>query len=49
MAESDLTYVCRLRKFSKDEIGLFILADNLRRGAAYNAVEILKKITKNEN
>ena len=49
VAESDLTYVCRLRKFSKDEIGLFILADNLRRGAAYNAVGILKKITKNEN
>ena len=39
---SNKTYVCRVRKVSKNELLLFVIADNLRRGAAYNAVEILK-------
>lgn len=38
------TYVCRLRQFSKNEIQFFVIADNLRRGAAYNAVKIAKHI-----
>jgi aspartate-semialdehyde dehydrogenase len=38
------TWVCRLRQVSKNEIAFFVIADNLRRGAAYNAVKILKKI-----
>ena len=42
--ESNKTYVFRLRKVSETEILFFILADNLRRGAAYNAVLILKKL-----
>lgn len=41
---SNLTYVCRLRKHSDNEILFFVIADNLRRGAAYNAVEILKRL-----
>lgn len=38
------TYVFRLRKHSDNEILFFVIADNLRRGAAYNAVQILKKL-----
>lgn len=38
------TFVCRLRQVSKNEITFFVIADNLRRGAAYNAVMILKKM-----
>ncbi len=45
---SNLTYVCRLRKHSENEILFFVIADNLRRGASFNAVEILKRIS-NEN
>lgn len=44
------TCVCRLRKVSDNEYLLFIFADNLRRGAAYNSVLILKNlINKLEN
>lgn len=41
---TNLTYISRLRKHSKNEILFFVIADNLRRGAAYNAVEILKRL-----
>ncbi len=37
------TYVCRLKQVSANEIMFFVVADNLRRGAAYNAVMILKQ------
>lgn len=47
-AGSNLTYVCRLRKCSENEIMFFVIADNLRRGAAYNAVEILKQLKNND-
>ena len=40
------TFVCRIRQVSKCEIVMFIVADNLRRGAAYNAVGILKELIK---
>lgn len=43
---TNLTYVCRLRKAGKNAIQFFVIADNLRRGAAFNAVEILKNIIK---
>ena len=43
---TNLTYVCRLRKVSANGIAFFVIADNLRRGAAFNAVEIYKKIRK---
>lgn len=39
-------YVCRLRKVSKNAISMFIMADNLRRGASYNAVKIAEYIAK---
>ena len=38
------TYVFRLRKQSDREILFFVIADNLRRGAGFNAVEILKRL-----
>lgn len=38
------TYVCRIRKCGEWGLALFIIADNLRRGAAFNAVKILEKI-----
>lgn len=41
---TNLTYICRLRKAGKKAIQFFVIADNLRRGAAYNAVKILEKI-----
>ena len=41
------TYICRLRKFSENEIAFFVVADNLLRGAAYNAVLIAKHIINN--
>lgn len=42
--EKNNTAVFRMRMASSNEFLCFILADNLRRGAAYNAVEILKII-----
>ena len=45
-AGTNLTYICRLRKHSENEILFFVIADNLRRGASFNAVEILKQIQK---
>ena len=41
--ETNVTYVCRLRQKNKNELEFFVMADNLRRGAAYNAVKIMKK------
>ena len=38
------TFVCRLKQCSENEIMFFVLADNLRRGAAFNAVEIVKLV-----
>ena len=45
--ESNLTYVCRIRQKNKNELEFFVIADNLRRGAAYNAVKIAKYIIDN--
>ena len=42
--ETNVTYVCRLRQKNKNELEFFVMADNLRRGAAYNAVKIVKNI-----
>lgn len=47
-AGSNLTYVCRLRQHSENEILFFVIADNLRRGASFNAVEILKRLIENK-
>ena len=43
-AGQNKTMVFRLRNFTDTELAMFIIADNLRRGAAYNAVQILKII-----
>lgn len=43
-AKTNETYVCRMRSTSKNVIQFFIIADNLRRGASYNAVKILEII-----
>lgn len=43
--DTNETYVFRLRKQSESEIVFFVIADNLRRGAAFNAVEILKRLS----
>lgn len=45
-AGSNHTFVCRVRRHSDNEILFFVIADNLRRGAAFNAVEILKRLLK---
>jgi len=41
-AGTNLTYVSRIRNHHGDEVAMFVLADNLRRGASFNAVEIAK-------
>lgn len=41
--KSDYVYVSRVRLFDAHTFGLWIVADNLRVGAATNAVRILKK------
>lgn len=38
------TYVCRVRQYSKRELVFFVVADNLRRGAAFNAVKIAEMV-----
>ena len=44
------TFVFRTRKCSDCSIMFFVLADNLRRGASFNAIQILKKcIETNKN
>lgn len=42
--ENNFTYVCRLRQKNKNELEFFVFADNLRRGAAFNAVKIVKQL-----
>lgn len=44
---TNFTFVFRIRQKNKNELEFFIVADNLRRGAGYNAVKIAKKILKN--
>lgn len=46
--ETNFTYVCRLRQKNKNELEFFVMADNLRRGAAYNAVKIVKDLIKKQ-
>lgn len=41
---SNKTFISRLRKVGKNELMMWVVADNLRVGAAYNAVNILKSI-----
>lgn len=43
-AGTNETYVCRLKQCSTKEIMFFVMADNLRRGAAFNALEIIKLV-----
>lgn len=47
IADTNLTHICRIRKASNCELLFFIVADNLRRGAAYNAVKIAEHIINN--
>jgi aspartate-semialdehyde dehydrogenase len=44
--EKDLVYVGRIRKIDEKSYWFFIVADNLRRGAATNAVLILEELLK---
>ncbi|MCX7837053.1 MAG: aspartate-semialdehyde dehydrogenase [candidate division WOR-3 bacterium] len=44
--ERDLVYVGRIRKIDNNRYWLFIVADNLRRGAATNAILILEELLK---
>lgn len=48
VAGSDFTYVGRIRKdiFNPKALSLWVVADNLRKGAATNAIQILEKIEK---
>ena len=41
--DSDITFVCRLRAFDKNSVLFWNVADNIRVGAATNAVRILIK------
>ncbi len=44
--ERDLVYVGRIRKIDNNRYWFFVVADNLRRGAATNAVLILEEVLK---
>lgn len=44
---TNVTSVCRIRNFSENEVAFFIVADNLRRGASYNAVKIMEYVIDN--
>ena len=48
---TDSVYVGRVRKdlFCKKAISMFVCADNIRKGAASNAIEILEEILKTKN
>ena len=46
---SNKTFVCRIKQQNKKSVSFFIFADNLRRGAAFNAVGILKRLIKLKN
>lgn len=46
--KSNLTFVCRMRKCEKNSLAFFVVADNLRRGAAYNAVKIFDYLLKHK-
>ncbi len=46
IAGTNQTHICRLRLINNKELMFFVVADNLRRGAAYNAVEIFKTLLK---
>lgn len=39
---TDKTYAFRFRKTSKNGLAFFVLADNVRRGASFNAIKILE-------
>ncbi len=45
--DTNKTHVCRIREVNETELLLFIVADNLRRGASYNAVQIFKYLLEN--
>ena len=47
VAGTNDVHVCRLRKQAENELLMVIVADNLRRGAAYNAVLIFEFLIKN--
>lgn len=47
IAGTNKTTVSRIRQINKNELEFFVLADNLRRGAADNAVKIAKIIIQN--
>ncbi len=42
--DKDDVYVSRLRKFDKTHFAMFVVIDNLRKGASQNGVEILLKL-----
>ncbi len=44
VAGTNKTYVFRVRRVNENTITFFVLADNLRRGAAFNAIEILQRL-----
>ena len=47
-AKTNMTFVCRMRKFETNSLTFFVIADNLRRGAAYNAVKIFDYLLKHK-
>lgn len=44
IADTNAVHVCRIRNFGENCLTFFVVADNLRRGAAFNAVKIARFI-----
>lgn len=47
-AETDHVYVSRIRKVGKRSIAMFVVANNIKKGAATNSVQIIKAIIEEE-
>ena len=45
--DTNFTHICRIRLINDKELLFFIVADNLRRGASYNAVKIAEYLINN--
>ncbi len=47
--DTDHVYVSRIRQVGKRSISMFVVANNIKKGAATNSVQIMKRIIEEEN
>ncbi len=49
VADTDHVYVSRIRQVGKRSISMFVVGNNIKKGAATNSVQIIKKLIKENN